>query len=34
VTGTCVPSSLNSRVMPSFLASNPVRMACLPRSRL
>src|SRR5579883_262181 len=26
VTGTCVPSSRKIRVMPSFLASNPVRM--------
>jgi hypothetical protein len=25
VTGTCVPSAANSRVMPSFLAITPVR---------
>ncbi len=31
VTGTCVPSSLNSRVMPSFFASNPVRIFVFPR---
>ena len=30
VTGTCVPSSLNSRDMPSFFASKPVRILLSP----